>query len=249
MPLQVNELRDAENEIFKYCQESEFADVISSIKKGTPVTSKKLKRLSPFLDDHSILRVGGRLKHASLPYDSQHQIILHKDNPITYKIVHDCHLKNLHGGITLLIATLRQRYWIVGARELAKRVCDKCSACQRYNAKANYQLMGDLPKFRVNTAYPFYEVGCDYAGPIMYKQHNGRKSPIVKSYIAVFICLVTKAVHLELVTDLSSDAFLAALDRFVARRGLCVHIHSDNGTNFQGAAKKTRRNLQNGKKF
>lgn len=238
LPLQVNELRDAENEFFKYYQDSEFADVISSIKKKSPVASKKIKRLSPFLDDHGILRVGGRLNAANLPYDSQHQIILHKASPIAYKIAHDCHLKNLHAGVTLLVATLRQRYWIVGARELAKRVCNKCPVCQRYNAKANDQLMADLPKFRVNAAFPFYEVGCDYAGPIMYKQHNGRKSPTLKSYIAVFVCLVTKAVHLELVTDLSSDAFLAALDRFVARRGLCGHIHSDNGTNFQGAAKK-----------
>lgn len=137
-----------------------------------------------------------------------------------------------------MIATLRQRYWIVGARELAKRIVRQCKVCHRYSAKANDQLMGDLPKYRVNAAFPFYEVGCDYAGPIMYKQHNGRKSPIAKAYVAVFICLVTKAVHLELVTDLSADAFMAALDRFVARRGVCGHIHSDNGTNFQGAAKK-----------
>ncbi|XP_075157634.1 uncharacterized protein LOC142230901 [Haematobia irritans] len=72
--------------------------------------------------------------------------------------------------------------------------------------------MGDLPTYRVNANHPFYEVGCDYAGPIQYKQHNGRKALIVKAYVAVFICLVIKTVHLELVTDLSSEAFLAALD-------------------------------------
>ena len=236
--LEIEELNDAETFIFKYYQQSEFDDVIASINKNKIVTSKKLKRLSPFLDKHGLLRVGGRLSRAELPYDSQHQIILHKDSPITQKIVHDCHLKNLHAGITLLIATLRQKFWILGAREIVTRICRQCAVCHRYRAKANDQLMADLPKFRVNAAYPFYQVGCDYAGPILYKQHSGRKSPVVKAYIAVFICLVTKAVHLELVSDLSSDAFLAALDRFVARRGLCGHIHSDNGTNFQGAAKK-----------
>ena len=98
--------------------------------------------------------------------------------------------------------------------------------------------MGSLPRYRVNATYPFYEVGCDYAGPIMYKQRSGRNPPMVKGYVAVFICLVTKSVHLALISDLSTEAFLAALDRFVAQRGVCGHIHSDNGTNFRGAAKK-----------
>ncbi|XP_065355661.1 uncharacterized protein LOC135950074 [Calliphora vicina] len=163
LPLQVNEIRKAENEFLKYYQESDFADVLSSVRKKVPVTSKKLKRLSPFLDGNGILRVGGRLNKADLPYDSQHQIILHKDSPIAYKIIHDCHLRNLHA---VLVATVRQRFWIVGVRELAKRICYNSAVCQRYSAKANDQLIGDLPKFRVNAAFPFYEVGCDYSGPI-----------------------------------------------------------------------------------
>lgn len=240
LPLQVHEIQSAEYLIFKHYQESDFADTLISIKKNVPISNKKLRRLSPFLDENGVLRVGGRLTKANLPYDSQHQIILQKDCAIALKIVRDCHLKNLHAGVSLLIATLRQKYWIIGARELAKRVYYKCTVCHRYRNKANDQLMGDLPKFRVNANYPFYEVGCDYAGPIMLKQHNGRRPPLIKSYIAVFICLVTKAVHLELVSDLSTDAFLAALDRFIARRGLCGHIHSDNGTNFQGAAKRLK---------
>ncbi|KAI8119872.1 hypothetical protein CVS40_8789 [Lucilia cuprina] len=215
LPLHVDELNHAEYVLYKYHQNLEFLE-------------QKVKKIITISDEHGILRVGGRLSNADLPYDSQHQIILSKDCPITFKIVHACHLSNMHAGVTLMILTLRQKYWIVGARELVKRV---------YRSLLD-QLMGDLPKFRVNAAYPFYEVGCDYAGPIMYKLHNGRKAPIVKAYVAVFICLVTKDIHLELVSDLSSDAFLAALDRFVARRGLCGHIHSDNGTNFQGAAKK-----------
>lgn len=74
-----------------------------------------------------------------------------------------------------MMTTIRQKYWIIGARELVKRIYRTCKKCHRYNVKlTNEQLMADLPKFRVNSAYPFHEVGCDYAGPIMHKQHNGR---------------------------------------------------------------------------
>lgn len=238
-PLKVEEINIAEMKVYKYYQSNTFADTIASINRGqSNAVNKKLRKLSPFLDTEGILRVGGRLTKAELPYDSQHQIILHKDDPIVRKIIHDLHIKNLHAGITLLVATLRQKYWIIGVRDVVRSVTRQCSVCLRYSARAQEQLMGDLPKFTVNAAHPFYEVGCDYAGPILYKQHNGRKSPLTKAYVAIFICLVTKAVHLELVSDLSTDAFLAALDRFVARRGLCARIHSDNGTNFRGAARQ-----------
>jgi hypothetical protein len=63
-----------------------------------------------------------------------------------------------------------------------------------------------------------------------------RSKTITKGYIAIFVCFVTKAVHIEVVTSLTTEAFLAALRRFVARRGKPKTIYSDNGTNFQGAS-------------
>ena len=82
---------------------------------------------------------------------------------------------------------------------------------------------------------PFPTTGIDYAGPFTLKRRHTRNPVLVKSYIAVFVCFTTKAVHLELVSDLTTEAFLAALKRFESRRGLPLNIHSDNGTNFIGA--------------
>ncbi|XP_077280835.1 uncharacterized protein LOC143907757 [Temnothorax americanus] len=96
--------------------------------------------------------------------------------------------------------------------------------------------MGDLPDARVNrAAKAFAHTGVDYAGPIATRTASGRGHQSKKSYVALFVCLTTKAVHLELVSDYSSFAFLAAYQRFVSRRGLPHSMYSDNGTTFQGA--------------
>lgn len=67
---------------------------------------------------------------------------------------------------------------------------------------------------------------------------EGRGIKRFKCYMCLFICLTVKAVHLELVTDLSTQAFLQAFQRFIARRGRTKNIYSDNGTNFKGANKE-----------
>ena len=95
--------------------------------------------------------------------------------------------------------------------------------------------MAPLPAARVNPSPPFTHVGIDYAGPIKIKTSFGRGHKSIKGYIVVFICLCTKAVHLEAVTSYDTSNFLNAFKRFVSRRGLCSHIYSDCGTNFVGA--------------
>lgn len=105
--------------------------------------------------------------------------------------------------------------------------------CFRANPTGITQLMGDLPKQRVTPSPAFNITGVDYAGPILVKQGTHR-AKVVKAYIAVFVCMATKAIHLELVSDLTTDAFLAALQRFVSRRGIVSEMHSDNATNFYG---------------
>lgn len=95
--------------------------------------------------------------------------------------------------------------------------------------------MAPLPAVRVTPSRPFTYSGVDYAGPFPVRTTKGRGNKSTKGYVAVFVCMVTRAVHLEVVSDYSSETFLAAFDRFVARRGLCHTIYSDNGTSFRSA--------------
>lgn len=95
-------------------------------------------------------------------------------------------------------------------------------------------MMGDLPADRVQPARPFIISGVDFCGPVFTHFKIRGKQPR-KAYIAVFCCFPTKAVHLELVSDLSTEGFLGALRRFISRRGNCKKIYCDNATNFVGA--------------
>lgn len=94
-----------------------------------------------------------------------------------------------------------------------------------------------MPAARINPSKPFTHTGIDYAGPIQIRVSKGRGNKSYKGYIAVFVCLATKAIHIEAVSDMTAEAFLAAFKRFTSRRGCCRHIYSDNGTTFVGANK------------
>nr|XP_015836641.1 PREDICTED: uncharacterized protein LOC107398133 [Tribolium castaneum] len=104
--------------------------------------------------------------------------------------------------------------------------------------------MGDLPSLRISQIKPFSCVGVDYGGPFKITLGRTRGSKSQKAYICVFLCFSTKAIHIELVSDLSTEAFLAALRRFVARRGRCSYIYSDCGTNFVGAYRELNRHMK-----
>ncbi|XP_054259471.1 uncharacterized protein LOC128984199 [Macrosteles quadrilineatus] len=105
-------------------------------------------------------------------------------------------------------------------------------------AKPTQPLMADLPISRFQQTRSFINVGLDFAGPFLVKESTRRNAKLSKCYIAVFVCMAVKAVHLELVHSLSTESCLAAIDRFIARRGICRNIYSDQGRNFVGAARQ-----------
>ncbi|XP_073811778.1 uncharacterized protein [Musca autumnalis] len=202
--------------------------------------SGHLSSLALFIDDVSgvqLIRVGGRLLNSELTPEMKFPLLLPKLDPFVKNMVTHVHRSNYHAGPRALVSLIQQQFWIVNCRSLARQVVHQCIHCSRYKPKLLSQVMGNLPKDRVTGSRPFQIVGVDFAGPIPTYLRIRGKSPY-KSYIAVFVCFTTKAVHLEAVSDLSSDAFIAALKRFIGRRGVPSKIYCDNATNFVGAETK-----------
>lgn len=241
--LNYNEMETILNACIKYYQTLVYEEEINDMnkKEGSEVKKRSsLITLSPFLDKNGLIRVGGRLENACLPYSFKHPILIPSNQHITKLIINEAHLKTMHGGIQQTINYVRTRYWVINLKAAVKKCIHNCKTCTIHKAKTRNQLMGQLPAVRINPHRAFLNSGVDYAGPILIRTSKGRGHQAAKGYICLFICMSTRAIHLEAVTDLTTEAFIAAYRRFVARRGRCLHLWSDNGTNFVGAAKELK---------
>ena len=122
----------------------------------------------------------------------------------------------MHGGNALIYAYAIRDTWMIGGRVQVCAYIRQCVVCARPRARPLVQLMGDLPPARVTACRPFARTGLDYAGPFQLRAAKGRGVLTRKGYLAVFVCLVTKAVYLEVVGDSTTATFLAAFRRFVS---------------------------------
>lgn len=202
--------------------------------------SSSLYKLNPVLHD-GIIRVGGRLSRAIMPEESKQPAILHKGLHITTLIIREIHENLGHSGRNHVLSKLQPKYWIPGATSAIRRILSKCLLCRRAHGPPGQQQMANLPQDRVlPDEPPFTNTGVDYFGP--FEVRRGRGS--MKKYGVIFTCLTIRAVHLELASSLDTDSFIAALRRFIARRGQVKILRSDNGTNFVGAERELKRAMQ-----
>ncbi|XP_063243611.1 uncharacterized protein LOC134542933 [Bacillus rossius redtenbacheri] len=216
-----------------WVQSHHFKEDISALKKGQCI-SPQIRKLVPFLDDSGLIRVGGRLAHSSVPFEQKHPVLLPKSHHLTDLIINHYHEKNHHPGVQTLRGILREQFWILADKDAISRCLRHCVPCFKQRPVASAPLMGDLPSMRVQQVKPFAKVGVDYAGPFMVKLGRVRGAKVLKAYLCIFVCCATKAVHAELASDLSTDTFIGAYKRFLARRGRTSDIYSDCGTNFVG---------------
>ncbi|XP_062558164.1 uncharacterized protein LOC134223042 [Armigeres subalbatus] len=231
------ELKEAEDTLIRLVQKEVFAAELKAISAGCNVSNKsRLRWFNPFLSTDLLLKLGGRLKHSLETENAKHPVVLPARHPFTQLLLQHYHERLFHAGPQLMLSVLRIRFWPLGGGSVVRNIVHRCHKCFRCKPTSVQQFMGDLPASRVTISRPFSETGVDYFGPVYLRPVPRRAT--VKAYVAVFVCLCTKAVHLELVSDLSTDRFLQALRRFIARRGRSTNMFSDNGTNFVGARNK-----------
>ena len=191
------------------------------------------------LAEDGFLHVGGRLSQAAIPLEQRHPVILSAEDVLTKSLfrLRAYHLQLKHGGPTQLLCHAGYLYHVIGGRKLSRNTCKQCIVCRKAAATVDNQIMGQLPVDRITPSPPFTNTGLDFAGPFILKKGHTRHPVLVKAYLLLLVCFSTKDVHIEVVSDLTSEAFLAALKRFISRRGAPQNIHSDNGSNFIGAKK------------
>lgn len=233
-PVSVDELEVATNKLVQLSQRQTFAQELHSLKnRGKIPRTSSILSLNPFLDENQIIRVGGRLANANLLHHIKHPILLDHKHRLCELIAPNVHIEQFHCGPQTLLYTMRQSFWPTSGRNLARKIVRACIRC--FKVKPPFDaapIMGNLPAPRLEPNSVFLNVGVDYAGPFSLNANKLRNNKLLKAYIAIFVCLSTKALHLELVTELSTDAFIAAFRRFVSRRGKPANMYSDNGTNF-----------------
>ncbi|XP_061729013.1 uncharacterized protein LOC133533941 [Cydia pomonella] len=233
------ELQEALLVIIKNVQRKHFSKEIDTLLAGKSLKSG-IADLHPFVDQCGVLRVGGRLQNADISQARKHPPILPKGSFFTSLLIKTEHLRLLHLGARAVLSSLAQKYWIINGIREVKKVVNKCVTCLRLKAEAAKQLMGSLPVERITASRAFQYVGIDFCGPFSTKIARIRKPLVTKSYIALFVCFATKAIHVELVSNLTTETFLACLNRFISRRGMPTLIYCDNAKTFEGAANQLK---------
>ncbi|XP_055527258.1 uncharacterized protein LOC129719867 [Wyeomyia smithii] len=253
VPLRQHEYQQAERSLFRVAQTESYPDETRTLLSNRDVSQSNkwvsiekpspLYRMSPFADEFGVIRVEGRTANASFAaFDARFPIILPKDHLITKLLLNDYHCLYGHANRETVVNEVRQRFHIFNLRSSIDKVMRNCQRCKVTKCQPVNPRMAPLPEARLMPfVKSFSYVGIDYLGPVEVTVGRCKE----KRYVAVFTCLVVRAVHLEVTHNLSSDSCIMAIRRCVRRRGSPVEIFSDNGTNFVGASNELAAQILN----
>ena len=229
--------------IIKEVQRATFRDDIEKLEKDENLKkTSPILALNPFLDEDGILRVGGRIRKSDLGHYEKMPVIIPKKSHVAVLLVRHFHEKTYHQGRHFTEGEIRRNgYWIIGMKKLIASILRVCVTCRKLRSQTSEQKMADLPEDRLKPCPPFTNVGVDMFGPFLVvtrKTRGGMANN--KRWAALFTCLTSRAIHIEVVEEMTSSSFINALRRFVAIRGPVNEVRSDRGTNFIAASKELK---------
>ena len=230
--------------IIKAAQQDVFKKELQCLAKGEQIQKQSpLRKLSPFVDEDGLLRVGGRTSSADISFDEKHPLIIPKSH-ISTLLVRHYHEQVAHQGRHFTEGAVRSAgLWLIGGKRLVSSVIHKCVMCKRLRGKLEEQKMSDLPSDRLSVEPPFTHVGLDVFGPWTVTSRRTRGGHAEnKRWAVIFTCLSTRAVHIEVIETMTTSSFINSLRRFTAIRGPIKTLRSDRGTNFIGACKELNLN-------
>ncbi|XP_030611515.1 uncharacterized protein LOC115798709 isoform X1 [Archocentrus centrarchus] len=238
-PTTLEERKEAEVFLIRLVQAMHFPKNTMSRKQNGQIKAtdktNKLHKLNPFLDEQGVLRVGGRLTHSSLHPHVKHPAILPKENHLSTLLIKHYHERVQHQGRGMTVNELRANgVWILGCSKAVSSHIYNCTRCRKYRRSTEEQRMADLPQERAELTPPFTYCGMDCFGPIYIKE--GRKE--LKRYGLLLTCMCSRAIHIEMLNDLTTDALINALRSFIALRGSVRQLRCDQGSNFMGARRE-----------
>ena len=222
----------------KDLEEAERSWIVEEQVENRTECERLEEQLGLYKDEYGVIRCQGRLSNSSLPYTTKYPVLLPRKGKLAELIVKDCHYRVNHGGQKETLEQLRSTMWLPKAGQFVRKVIFHCLVCKRLNGPCyGVPRQADLPDFRVQEQPAFSKVGADFGGPIYIKEGVGENKVIKKSYFRLFSCPASRAIHLEIVTDLRTETFLNCLRRFTSRRGIPEMLITDNASTYKRANK------------
>ena len=229
------ENKDSYIAIFNWWLRWDQRRVYETIENKQRTNVAYLRNLQIKEDEDGIIRCLTRFRWANLPREEIEPILLVKRSALTRQIILSTHENNMHTGTAHTLAALRKRYWLPqGRREVYTVLRKYCHTCRRKNAEPfKAPPMAPLPPFRITkTSRVFENIGLDAFGPYNVRCAMEEGTVLKKRWVIIFTCLITRAIHLEIMTDMKAERFLGTFRKFVARRGVPRMIIADNAPQF-----------------
>ena len=212
-----------------------------SVLKDKKNTTKlaRIRQLGLFMDDSDLIRCRGRINNAPIPDSAKYPLLMSANEQFSKLLIIDAHERTLHSGLNATVTYVRQSFWIPALRQYVKKILNKCVKCKKVSGRPyNAPTAPPLPKIRLTEAPPFTVTGVDYTGALLVRNDSGT---LQKAYICLFTCASTRAVHLEVVPNLTEHSFVQAFRRFVSRKSLPRTLISDNATTFISGSEEIKR--------